>query len=890
MKNKLKIKSGIMLFVFLAVNIFALPVSAGNVAPDFECESYDTYFTAQTYGENSSVSVEDGRLCLVSDNTGSKGIKISKVTSKDTISSSNLNAIYFTIDTPAVNASFTAGLSAGSTSYPFFEIKNGALSAQGAEIAQLDQNSSFVIVQQNSSYELYLNEKNVFSGEIKALAEGKYNIYLYNLCSSENVKSVVYVEGYCTAGGSEYGFASSITDGETCIDFDKISLDFGMPLLKAPLVELLCDGEACDTDIRFCGSSINIKPKDGVSYDSSYVLNISKIITADGTERESEKISFKTFPKGYEPLQMDISADKEEYSIGEKAAVSYSARGTAGVKKIELYVNGEIWETAAEASGTIYITFNTSGSYDIKVRAYDSHNGITDSSVLSVNVPSSDVSLYITNPGEKISYDIYENIMVEALAYEDIKGIELYINGVLQSAAVDFDDGIYTFGGFDKFVGDNLIYVEAEDVSGNKVSTSKNVYVYQNIYTEIGNYDFDNRLTNSFANGSNYEMSQVEGVGDNDTLVHMVHRQEDNNASSLPYFIGSAGGLKGIYELSFDLYLNEGCSVNLVTRGTADADWPRNAVVNPSSLSVAEGLNRYLYPKNPAGPEKWMNVKYICDSVNNIFWLYVDGVCYTAEDGNGFYANLKEPTVNDVRVEFVIPKGKSLYLDNIVYGRITSYTEVSNVEVSDRFVNISFNNDLSADSLILYDEIVEDGKLTRVFAGIQNMEITHNCAPIEIVDGSFDKASNTISLTAAKPLISGEQYLINLDSDTKDSNNNSIGLPAAKYFSLSYNTIDVTSFEFIVNNGKVGFKANVCNTDYQSGDSVVAVMVQKDSNGAVTSLSSTPVCTMNETDEEYTLSLAPTFDCNSNVEVFFMNGWENCKILKNMTYTYPGRR
>ena len=79
-----------------------------------------------------------------------------------------------------------------------------------------------------------------------------------------------------------------------------IELRKSLGINEGDKIEVLTEGNSIilrkqNQTCTFCGSSINIKPKDGVSYDSSYVLNISKIVTADGTERESEKISFKTF-------------------------------------------------------------------------------------------------------------------------------------------------------------------------------------------------------------------------------------------------------------------------------------------------------------------------------------------------------------------------------------------------------------------------------------------------------------------------------------------------------------------------------------------------------------------------------------------------------------------
>lgn len=134
-------------------------------------------------------------------------------------------------------------------------------------------------------------------------------------------------------------------------------------------------------------------------------------------------------------LSIDIASPSNGASVSGTVNVAVSTNSTAGINRVELYVNGVLRGTSSSAPYTIaWDTTGLTGSQSLVSKAYDNDGNSVNSDPLSVSVVPNDT----TPPSVQITSIFADgrNLTVNASASDSESGmakVELYVDGVLKA-------------------------------------------------------------------------------------------------------------------------------------------------------------------------------------------------------------------------------------------------------------------------------------------------------------------------------------------------------------------------------------------------------------------------------------------------------------------------
>jgi hypothetical protein len=191
-------------------------------------------------------------------------------------------------------------------------------------------------------------------------------------------------------------------------------------------------------------------------------------------------------PPDTTPPNVTITYPEDGAAVSEGVTVVVDASDDSGVSKVELYRNGTLLATDADAPYEFYWnTVNESGGvYALKAKAYDKAGNVAESNVVSVNlVKLASKAIDMIPPTVRIDQPLYGstvskavNITVSAWDESGISKVEFYINAKL--AAADSEEPyVYRWNTRSVKSGWHTIMARAYDSSGNYAEASIKVYV-----------------------------------------------------------------------------------------------------------------------------------------------------------------------------------------------------------------------------------------------------------------------------------------------------------------------------------------------------------------------------------------------------------------------------
>ena len=178
-----------------------------------------------------------------------------------------------------------------------------------------------------------------------------------------------------------------------------------------------------------------------------------------------------------EPL-VSITSPEDGSEVSGPVTVSVSATDDVGVKTVELYVNGTLFDESTTEPYRFYWDTTTSvsdGCHEVSALAYDSSENVGYSNAITIDVSNAATqdpqdttppTVSITSPADG-SY-ISDRVTIPAVASDNIgvSRMEIYIDGVLKAAKFK-SSIIYRWNTRKVSKGEHIISAKAYDEAGN---------------------------------------------------------------------------------------------------------------------------------------------------------------------------------------------------------------------------------------------------------------------------------------------------------------------------------------------------------------------------------------------------------------------------------------
>ncbi len=864
----------------LAVSLMFISVSAA--APmefDFDNGELPGTLTPKVISlgmaNRATVSVEGGRLLLLSDNTGSSSLKLSHV-STAAVDTGGLMT-YFKLETDA-NADKGFGFMDGTTDVPVFTIKNLNVAVGGANVFTLEASReySFGVAFSNDKIIIVIDDAIVFDGTISKMPQGSKPLYFSNQNTTVNVKSELYIDDLLVLGEGEYIPLPGISQNQMVTEVRDVLVSFGTPLLKTPSVLLKQGTAEIECEVSFLGDSLIFGVKDGESLQAmqSCTLLIDDIYDIHGVKKAAIEIEFSIAGEDYTPPEVSVVPFGNVVRPGQSVTITANALSENTVTKITLMVNGSVADEVLNPAGAVNFSyrFAAEGIYEIEVLAEDNLGGVGRSDKITVTAaPSRPPSVNILNLPEAADVTELHEIRAEITDDMAVSGAQLYINGKAAAADVSVDGNIYTFSDFEKVVGDMRVSVVAYDNDGFRGEASALVITRATTMQDLVKNDMETKVPSSSGEPRNvdylytFEQADIKDAGGGSNKAMKITRGPAVTSGSAPYTTQPMNGRSGFFGLNFDIYLPQFDSTgfSIVTRGMGANDWPISVRSNDASLQLYNGSTP-IAVDGLFEAEKWYSFKYECDTNTMTYWFYINGEMITPEEGYAFQKPLTSNGLLDLRIQYHIPVSQSIYIDNIHF-YVPASLYITGAEGSGKNIGVTPSEALDWSSL----------------SG--NVFLYQNDVNVPIDAVAYDGSINTIKVTTKEPVITSTEYKIVFGKGVRKPSGGNIEYEMVKYFMTESSEFDVLSVDFEVDGSKTGAKAKIQNLTDEAR-TIVMVMVLKDERGAVESVHSSEVVTLAPQTEEQMLQIAPTENLGLHAEVFFLKDWAGSKCAKSAIY------
>lgn len=832
-------------------------------------------FTVTNLG--GSVTAEEGKAVLLSDNQGGAGIKMSRMAAP-ALTLNESAVAYFTLTVNRSVGEKEFGMVAD-VDTAIFSISEGEMKVAGQSVYTVAEGTEYSIAVGFAKQKtvIAVNGEIVFSGEIPKVSPGGKVLYFKNLTRTANDTSRMEIGALLICAGASYAPSANVENGGALIPQEGQALEiaFGTPLLCAPSAALEKNGEPQQTALQWRAGKLSVTPLAGWEPLQSYRLTLNHLINGAGEAQTDYQLAFSTLPAGYEPPVVSLSGVEPNCRSGAEVTIEVQVQSTGEILKTELLLDGETVQRADGVKSFIQRMY-AAGTHRIAVRVYDGISW-TKSAEYPIEVIENtppEITFLDFPEGGSVPENSLENIRVQITDDTGISEAVLKLNG---SPVTDYEiqGDIYCFAAKAALLGDVRVTAEAVDLDGAWNGKEARLSVSgDTVPSAIAALDYEGEYVNPpqlfcYLQGKYIgETKILEDKVDplkNPTTAYQITKPAGTTGAAA--YAGAGVGDAGVFRLSCDMYLENMTNFNWMVRGSG-SEFYKNVQVGGGKMNLYDGAAISSSVTLETG--RWYHFVFTCDTKESKYRFTMDGEELTMPEGNRMVGLLQSPIISDIRINLDMADDHALAFDNWKFEKLQQPAVIENITLLQEnqiLIRVSEGTKSIAKNMAEH--------LSGVWLACEGRKNAVTAAV-------YDEETDQIRLTAQSPLYTAAEYRLECDTGLLDIHNTlRRQMTTVKWFETPAAEFDILDFEWLREAGGVGARAVVQNLGAEQ-KSAVMVMVFLDQEGAVTGLYSSRVVSVAQGTE--TVEIPPKYLAGGRAEVFFLNGWEDYLGIKSVTY------
>lgn len=693
-------------------------------------------------------------------------------------------------------------------------------------------------------------------------------------------------------------------------DYKEIKVKFGTvaggtvrPLLE--VADLGSDSFTAVNNVEVInyGSTLKVRPNDGLLSFKTYRLTLSNMTTLFGTPVQDVSISFGTAAQGYIPPSVKITAPAPGTIIrlGKAVELSVEVEGSQEIQKVTYFAGNQQIGESDIGPYSINWTPQSQGQISLTAQVTDVLGGSAKSAPINVTVQENKlpvVSMDISSGIQDIA-----NLKKVTVTAEDTDGtitaVEVYKDGV---KAHSIDAAPYTFDASDIGLGTHTIMVKAidnEEGSTVKIAEMTVIKTGETInYTE----NFDKYLSEGqneaeleISGGSALTVNGNIAATTNGGYVRVRQVSADHGASGItgtedgmtvtgggPYLGFITNEATATLRVKCEIYFSS-LDINgeVNTRGvnsSGAASHMKHFEIVKDQMKVYNGTTVANTIQLTAG--EWHTFEYVPDFTNKTYDFYWDGEKIASN-----YA-FRDPdfkqVMNNIRIHMNHAGHTEGFtaIDNMQLSTIIKYpyvTEISNVGTASGSAN-----------LVDYNTEQFKVQMTGEFESVDVSQVSLFAEGKEVAVKNVKKDAadpKNLIITTDGNLKSSSDYKLVLKSTLQTAGTrNPMESDTTAYFKTTAKPFDVLNASFAAKNGRLSFTAEI-NNDTQEEKSVTVMMVVYD-NGKIVDIKAVSRY-LGAVDS--TVIAIPEIQLpgeNASAKAFVFDGWAGKKPVNDKVYLY----
>ncbi|MBP3361283.1 MAG: Ig-like domain-containing protein [Clostridia bacterium] len=824
-------------------------IAAGNIIPaaavsntsliesefDIFPEDWQT-FTASN--SNSVMEVNDGELSVNFDTTGKAAKAKSEVRTAEFKASSDYLALdlkmRFYGDNEKISRTVSLVDDNGFVVYELMEIKaDGVFSFFGKETpieAADNYEVSFVLAMNENKAYAEVNGKQVYLDTVSDFAvlnKEKLSIDLKNSLSTRVSADSQWYFDYLRCTEANEVIMYSDADEQNVFKVSEIN-EFKIYFDGYPSTDsrekdnykILKDGAEIDFNIRYDNKVLAFIPVEGFEEGCQYKIEISDI--KDVFNNQASKIiepAFSVVSDEYDPdsckIEISLINDNEIYE-GMETQIHVSAAVDEQLEYVMIYADNE---KAAEIleNEFDYSLYLNPGQHEIYAVMYLKSGIKVKSNVIDVNVAENSApDIIFEGIDNNAVFDLNNECIIKAAANDSdgIEKLELYKNGSL-IASTSGPELVYDVS--ELGIGRFTITLKAFDLYNKMGEKSADISViksFKNLLFEDNEFVSDK--PGYFKSGMNYSEQRgfckpgsVDAEHGTSLLMGVNEHNGEFTDGQYSYCQYPLQGYSN-FVLSYDVNVIErpkDGAKNCVNMGVRFTGGTTVVFMNLQSNFNVNG-KKFQYDT-----EKWYHIDFELNSTENKMRIYINNELFAEETfDTGEYISkygtpqqfrFYSPVLNDTPC--------SIALDNFELNGFEYAPYITDIEddVQKSPVKVSYDtkNIILYLSGSIYEGDIDYNHINLIDENGRNVSIT----PV------YNSTENTITLKLNDNLSKNTKYTAVINSDTRISESEIIGINVLYEFVTNSGALSVEDVEFTVDSGIVHADVSLVNNDYDTG-------------------------------------------------------------------------
>ena len=376
-------------------------------------------------------------------------------------------------------------------------------------------------------------------------------------------------------------------------------------------------------------------------------------------------------------------------------------------------------------------------------------------------------------------------------------------------------------------------------------------------FDELSSIDNQRSLANGYIQKDSGTWSVIDEENGKSLCFDCANLEATNSNARI--YIENTYTSAAISEISFDMYFDDFAAERKIDF-KLDGGWITDDIrIVIDSYGNLTGHNVMSSMRFETG--KWYTISFFADCVLDRLWVSVDGeVCAQVELSKDY---------NYFSIAELVSGASITRYDNFLYTVYAEKPAIESVSAENTTIEIVMNTDIKvSENIGGKNNPIDFTKLISIFGDDTSMEIS---------DVQYDAENRKFIVTTKSPFESAFNYTVLMNSIQSVQD---ISIPENYKYDFKSKAKDYDIISVISDDdGKI--TAKVVNKTGENKN-VVMIVVSKDDNGAVTSVTTSETYIISEKTKY--ISVAPSDANAQHLEVMFINSWETGVPLKFTTY------